>query len=352
MGNAWRLEDCLRPNIIGLKPYSSARSSAQDGVLLDANENPFPLKRFGSLLNRYPDPNQRELREALGRFVGVSGDQVLAGSGSDEVLDWVFKVFLQPGVDRVAIPEPTYGMYRVMANIFGVGIHELRLDEDFQFKTAAFLKDVPADVKLIFLCSPNNPTGNLLDRNEIAKLAGCWGGIVVLDEAYIEFAKAPSMIPQLEDFPNLVVMRTFSKAFARAGLRLGYAVASSAIVDYFQRVKAPYNLNRLILAQGIEALDNLQDAGEAIAAILEERSRVMDALKRLARVAEVFPTETNFVLFRCQGASEVVARLRDQGIVVRDRSGLPGLEDCVRVTIGTEMENSLFLERLECCLEE
>jgi histidinol-phosphate aminotransferase len=340
----------VRPNIRDLEPYRCARETVLEGVLLDANENPYPLIRHGAQVNRYPDPYQRALRRVLAKKLGIDPANVLAGSGSDEVLDWIFKVFCDGRKDSVAVAHPTYGMYEVMARIFDVPVFDFQLNQSFDFECDQFLCKVPENVNVLFLCSPNNPTGNLLNRNEIRKLLSNWSRIVVVDEAYLEFSGAESMLNELSEFPNLIIMRTFSKAYARAGLRLGYAVADEIFIDYFSRVKAPYNLNAMTQLEGVEALSSPAEDSR-IGQITSERKRVEERLTALPEVRSVFPSDSNFLLFRTAGATAVCRQLLSEGIVVRDRSSLPGLTDCIRVTIGTSEENNLFLERLQHHLE-
>ncbi|HLV01366.1 MAG TPA: histidinol-phosphate transaminase [Acidobacteriota bacterium] len=341
------LERLIRPNIRALEPYHSARETVQTGILLDANENPFLHERDGVVLNRYPDPFQRELRTKLAGWTGVEPDQLLAGNGSDEVIDWIFKVFCEPGLDAVAIPEPTYGMYRVMAHIFGVEVQDFLLTEDFQFDDQHFLTSVRPEVKALFLCSPNNPTGNLLDTDSILRVLQDWNGIVVLDEAYIDFADRPSLVSRVHEFPGLIVLRTFSKAYGRAALRLGFAVANHAVIELFLKVKAPYNLNAVTLREGIRALQHQVRYREEIEKIVSERRRVAAALAQLPGVNRVHASDANFLLFECRRASDVYQRLFEKGIVVRNRSSLPLLSGCIRVSIGTEQENNIFLQELE-----
>lgn len=347
--DATTLERFIRPNIVELEPYHCARETVQDGVLLDANENPFPRLDGAVLLNRYPDPYQRRLRWALGAKLGVSPEMILAGTGSDEVLDWFFKVFAVGA--GIAVAEPTYGMYRVLADIYNVPVHEFRLSDKFQFLGSDFLEWVPAQVRLLFVCSPNNPTGNSLDRNEILRVAGSWDGILVVDEAYIEFSGEPSLAADVENHSNLVVLRTFSKAFGRAGVRLGYTVAHPELVGYFLKVKAPYNLNAWVMEQGVQALESAGETSGQIELILQERARMSDSLQRLSGVEEVFPSRANFILFRCRQPREICRRLLDEGIIVRDRSGMPGLDGCIRVTVGTPTENDQFLAGLQALLK-
>ncbi len=340
------LESLVRPNIRRLDPYHCARENVQQGVLLDANENPFPREWSGVRVNRYPDPHQRALRSALASRLGVSPRQVAAGAGSDEVLDWIFKVFCSPDRDRVAIAEPTYGMYRVAAAIFGVDVFEWRLDKDFNFSAEPFLQKVPSDVKVLFLCSPNNPTGNLLRRDQILRVCREWNGLVVLDEAYVEFAPGGSLVDTLDDHPRLVILRTLSKAYGRAGLRLGYAVAHPEIIDYFLKVKAPYNLGAGVQEEGVRAVRDCSETRVQVEAICRERERLATCLRAQPGVEQVFPSQANFILFRCRDSRPLVAALLKEGIVVRDRGSLAGLEGCVRVSVGLPEENELFLSAL------
>ncbi len=343
------LDTFIRPNIRNLEPYHCARETVQSGLLLDANENPFPRWADSVRLNRYPDPNQRDLRRALAERTGVTPEMVLAGNGSDEVLDWLFKVFdLSSGV---ALAEPTYGMYRVLADIYGVPVTESRLDSRFRFSAERFLANVSPGIKLLILCSPNNPTGNLLDPAEILRVVADWDGVVVVDEAYVEFSGAASLAGQVSRFDNLIVLRTFSKAFGRAGMRLGYAVAAPQLISCFLKVKAPYNLNAWVLNEGIEAMKEEQETTREVRLILCERDRVRRRLEELPGISEVFPSDANFVLFRCRDARAVCADLLERQIVVRDRSGIPGLENCIRLTVGTPEENGTVLRALTEILE-
>lgn len=346
------LDRLVRPNVRRLRPYRSARESVTEGVLLDANENPYEKTFDGAALNRYPDPRQRSLRAALAERLQLRPGQILAGTGSDEALDWIFKVFCRPGVDAVAAASPSYGMYRVQADVHDVTTIPLPLDENFDFSARTLLKTVTPRVKVVFLCSPNNPTGNLLDRGQIFEACRNWGGIVVVDEAYVEFSGAQSLVGQLDELPNLVVMRTFSKALARAGIRLGYAVADPRIIAYFMKVKAPYNLSAVTMRMGVETLADTVLIDRQIAEIRGQRDWLSRKLKELPEVSEVFPSRANFVLFRCPGAARLCRALLERGIVVRDRGGLPRLQDTIRVTVGAPRENQLFLQEFRELLKE
>ncbi|MFB3903886.1 MAG: histidinol-phosphate transaminase [Acidobacteriota bacterium] len=340
------LESMVRPNVLTLEPYHSAREKVLEGVLLDANENPYRREWDGVCLNRYPDPFQRQLRCALADSLGVGMESIAAGVGSDEVLEWIFKVFCQPGVDSVVTAEPTYGMYQVTAKVFGVDCHCFPLNSAFDFDARAFLSVVPRSAKVLFLCSPNNPTGNLLDREQVRIVCREWPRIVVVDEAYIDFADHGSVLPDLRQFANLIILRTFSKGYGRAAVRLGYALASPDIIRFFLKVKTPYNLSALTMRLGCLALADRESREKNIRLLRLERERISLALRRLPGVAQVFPSDANFILFRCRQASSVVDRLFEKGIVVRDRSSVPGLADCIRVSVGTPAENTLFLDEL------
>lgn len=345
-GSGFNLERLVRANVLRLEPYHSAREKVLEGVLLDANENPYLQEWEGVCLNRYPDPFQRQLRQALADSLDLGMESVACGVGSDEVLEWIFKVFCQPGVDSVVTAEPTYGMYQVTAGVFGVDWRSFALNSAFDFDARAFLSSVPASAKVLFLCSPNNPTGNLLDREQIRAVCHDWSGIVVVDEAYIDFAGGGSMLGDLGGFPNLVILRTFSKGYGRAAVRLGYTLASAEIIKLFLKVKTPYNLSALTMHLGCLALADRETREQNIRLLKLERERVSSELGKLTGVTRVFPSDANFILFRCPGASTVVDRLFEKGIVVRDRSSMPGLADCIRVSVGTPAENTLFLEEL------
>ncbi len=344
--DTFNLEKLVRPNVLNLEPYHSAREKVLEGILLDANENPYRKEWDGVCLNRYPDPFQRQLRHALADSLGISLESIAAGVGSDEVLEWIFKVFCQPGVDSVVTAEPTYGMYQVTAGVFGVDCHCFPLSSAFDFDARAFLSTVPDSAKVLFLCSPNNPTGNLLDREQVRTVCREWPRIVVVDEAYIDFADGGSVLADLSRFPNLVILRTFSKAYGRAAVRLGYALASPEIIKLFLKVKTPYNLSALTMHLGCLALADRESREENIRTLRLERERISSELRKLAGVVEVFPSDANFILFRCRQASSVVNRLFEKGIVVRDRSSVPGLADCIRVSVGMPAENTLFLGEL------
>lgn len=336
------LEQLLRPNILRLQPYSSARDefSGAAEVYLDANENPFP-----NGLNRYPDPYQRELKTALAKWRNVKPAQIFLGNGSDEAIDLLLRAFCQPGQDRILICPPTYGMYKVSAEIQDTEVISLPLGPDFQPDLPA-LRPHFSDPrnKLLFLCSPNNPTGNLIEVEAILAILRGFPGIVVLDEAYIDFVVEATWLPFLQDFPNLVILQTFSKAWGMAGLRLGAAYAAPAIISIFNKIKPPYNLNLLSQQRGLQALQETEQMLQRKDQLLINRIFLREGLTQLSLVEKVFPSEANFLLVRFHAASTVFQRLLQAKIIVRDRtSQVPG---CLRLTVGTEAENTRLLELL------
>lgn len=322
------MKNLIRKNVQALKPYICARQTASEGVLLDANENP------RGKYNRYPDPYATEVRKAY----GVPIPNVFVGNGSDEAIDLLFRVFCEPGEDEVITLDPTYGMYKVSADINNVACKSVLLGEDFQIDVEKTLAAVSPNTKLIFACSPNNPTGNLLKEKDILELCERFEGIVVLDEAYIEFADSDSMALKTG---NLVALRTLSKAWGAAGLRVGFAIATEWIIEAMNKIKPPYNVNQLSQDAAKEIL-----SGEMqIKAILDEKKRVIARLKEFG--LKVFPSDANFLLFKIPGASQIQKSLQENGVVIRDRSSMPMLADCLRVSIGTQSQNDRFLEELE-----
>ncbi len=342
----------VRPEILKLKGYTCARDTVKEGILLDANENPFPRWQGGALVNRYPDPHQDKLRNALSRFTAIPASSILAGSGSDEVFDWIFKVFCTPGRDSIAIFEPTYGMYEVLAEIFGIPVKRFQLDREFAFKSEYFLDKAGEDIKVLFLCSPNNPTGNLMDAAEITRVLEQWKGIVLVDEAYVEFSGKPSISSLIKKYPNLVVTRTMSKAFGSAGIRLGYVLADPALIQLFMKVKLPYNLNAMTQETGIMELEKIQEAVEEIDLIISERRRIESELAVMDGIEIVSDSQANFVLFRYAEALSLYEKLFKKRIVIRDRGTQYGLHNCLRVSIGTPEENDLFLKEVRRSLNE
>ena len=341
------LQSIVRPNIRRLKPYSSARSEfAGDAeVFLDANENPL-ASPAGPGLNRYPDPLQKELKARVSELNAVPVKNIFVGDGSDEAIDLLFRIFCEPGRDACIICTPTYGMYRVSADINDVAVREVRLTDEFQLDVPRILKAIDERTKLIFICSPNNPTGNLMGRDDIIRVANNFNGIVVVDEAYIHFAGAESFTNELERFPNLVALQTFSKAWAMAGLRVGLAFASEPIIDLMNRVKPPYNVSGIAQRAVIEAIDRTADTGSWVAETLRERELLVQELKKLSFVLKIFPTDANFLLVKTNDAKGIYKHLVGERIVVRDRSNVDLCEGCLRVTVGTHEENTRLLNSL------
>lgn len=338
----------VRENIRDLKPYRSARDDFDSGILLDANENSFGAPFADDLeLNRYPMPYQNELRDKIAAFRGVDTENVFLGVGSDEAIDLLFRIFCTPGKDRVIINPPTYGMYKVSAAINDVAVDEVLLTENFQLQPDQILEAVQPETKMIFICSPNNPTANSLDIDDIMQVLNEFDGIVVIDEAYIDFSTQASLAGNLTDYNNLVVLQTMSKSFGLAGIRLGIALADAEIISYFLKVKAPYNINKLTAQKANQAFSNLDNLQKNINAVLEERERVISRLITFPQVKRVYPTDTNFVLFRIEDAMEVYKKLADEGVIIRYRGNEPHCEDCLRLTVGTSVENDRFFAALK-----
>lgn len=337
------LNTLVRKNILALKPYSSARDEfkGEAEVYLDANENPYP-----SGYNRYPDPLQWKVKELLAQQKGVKAEQIFLGNGSDEAIDLLIRVFCEPNQDSVMITEPTYGMYRVCANINAVTIQNVLLTKDYQLDTEEILKTVKPNTKIIFLCSPNNPTGNLLKVEDIYKVLDHLSGLVVVDEAYIDFAGDVSLIKKLNNYPNLVILQTFSKAWGLAGLRLGMCFASEVIINLLNKVKYPYNVNIKTQELAIEALLKTDSKDKAVSEILAERDQLVDAIKQVPFVTKVYPSAGNFVLVAMENAPAIYKKLMERGIIVRDRSTVVLCESSLRITIGTPEENKKLINTL------
>lgn len=344
---AFELERLVRENIRKLVPYSSARSefTGHAGVFLDANEN-----SFGSPLdtnyNRYPDPLQIEIKDRIAEMYGIGRGEIFVGNGSDEAIDLLFRIFCRPRIDNVIICPPTYGMYEVVANINDVPVRRSNLTNEFKLDTVAVQDSINANTKLIFLCSPNNPTGNLMDRNSILDFAGSFRGIVVADEAYIHFSDEPSLVYEINGLPNLVVLQTFSKAWGMAGLRVGLAFANERIIELFNKVKPPYNVSKPAQELIRTAIRNQTTMHETVAKIVDERKWMAANLDIYSFVVKVFPSEANFLLVKTRNVSEVYNSLLDEGIVVRNRSNITLCEGCLRITIGTPEENQALLAAL------
>lgn len=339
------LEKLVRPNILAMKAYSSARDEFEvnnEVILLDANENPFP-----SDWNRYPDPYQRKLKTAIGQLKSVATDRIFLGNGSDEAIDLIFRIFCEPGKDNIIITNPTYGMYEVSAAIQNIEVKKVPLTRDFELDSTSLLSEVDDNTKLIFLCNPNNPTGNLLSVIELKNVLSSFNGIVIIDEAYIDFTKNKSSIQWLDDCPNLIVLQTFSKAWGMAGLRLGMAFANTPIIQLFNKVKAPYNLNILTQTKVLELIEtNKEKVSSNLVTLVLERAKLIEALKKLQIVEYIYPTATNFILVRFDNHELVFKTLIDAELIVRDRSKALNCERCLRITVGTPRENELLIDVL------
>jgi histidinol-phosphate aminotransferase len=342
------LNSLVRENIKNLKPYRSARDDFDSGILLDANENSFGAPFADDLeLNRYPMPHQEQLRDQIAAFRGVNRDNVFVGVGSDEAIDLLFRIFCEPGRDRVIINPPTYGMYKVSANINDTHVDEVLLTENFQLQPERILEAVKPETKIIFICSPNNPTANSMNVNDIVKVLEEFDGIVVVDEAYIDFSRQGSLANNIDNSSNLVVLQTLSKSFGLAGIRLGIALASPEIISYMMKVKAPYNVNKLTSQKALQSFSNLNYVSKNLESILEERERVIGKLVSYPEVERVFATDANFVLFRIDDAENVYRKLAKKGVIVRYRGDEPHCENCLRLTIGTAAENERFFSALK-----
>ena len=338
------LQSLVRPNIWNLQPYSSARSEFQGTatVFIDANENP-----WNPPYNRYPDPLQRTLKARIAEVKGVPEASIFTGNGSDEAIDLLLRIFCEPGVDNIVAIDPSYGMYQVAADINNVACRKVLLRTDFSLDVDALLAAADAPTKLIFLCSPNNPTGNSLDREEMVRLLHTFEGIVVVDEAYIDFASQPSFLPELENYPNLVVLQTLSKAWGGAALRLGMAFASPAIIGLFNKVKYPYNVNLPAQREALALLNKPEQMEAQRQKVLEERERLRQAFEAAPFQYKVYPSDANFLLVEVGRANEIYAALVEKGVIVRNRNSVSLCRGCLRITVGTVDENTLLLQALE-----
>jgi histidinol-phosphate aminotransferase len=342
------IESLIRSNILALKPYHSARQDFLSGILLDANENSFgsSLTVDDLSLNRYPDPYQRELRTILASINSVALENVFVGVGSDEVIDLLVRVFCEPKCDSVILLEPTYGMYRVAASIQDVQIRSCLLTDKFQINLDAVKKTIDATTKLIFCCSPNNPTANLLCSEDILALCQ-WGAMVIVDEAYVDFAHSTSMGKQILTHPNLVIMRTLSKAWGLAGIRLGYCIADPVVISFMMKVKAPYNINALTNQTALQALLKGEEVRRTSGLIVQEREWLSAHLADIPCVEIVFPSDANFILVRCKNATALYGYLAAKEIIVRNRSTEPLLQNCLRITVGTRQENEQLIRAMK-----
>ncbi|MXN90718.1 histidinol-phosphate transaminase [Flavobacterium sp. Sd200] len=332
----FNLTKIIRPNILTLEPYSSARDEfkGSEGIFLDANENP-----FGSL-NRYPDPLQKSVKQKLSEVKNVPAENIFLGNGSDEIIDLCYRIFCEPGKDKALTFVPTYGMYEVSAAINNVELIKLPLNSDFQIDTKScktYLKDT--DVKLIFICSPNNPTGNII--NNIEYILENFNGVVVVDEAYIDFAGSNSLSAKLDNYPNLIVLQTLSKAWGLAAARMGIAFASTEIIIYLNKVKPPYNMSSPNQQAALNALDDLEIYQNQLATILSEKEKMLNAFADISIITKVYPTDANFILIKVKDADKAYNQLINKNIILRNRSKV--VADCLRITIGTPQENEALL---------
>jgi len=339
------IQNITRTNVKNMKPYSSARDEFKDFshnmVFLDANENPFQ-----NGINRYPDPQQKQLKSILSKQKKVNENQILLGNGSDEVLDLLFRAFCEPNSDNVITLPPTYGMYGVLANLNAVENREVLLSKDFQPNVEEILSNVNASTRMIFLCSPNNPTGNSFDDEAVFKILKSFNGLVVIDEAYIDFSKNESWLSQMDSFPNLVVTQTLSKAYAMAGLRVGILYASAEIISILNKIKPPYNVNTLSQETAIKKLEQNTLVAQ-IKRIVSEREKLIESLAALSFIKKIFPTDANFILVQVDDAEIRYEQLITKGIVIRNRSNQALCDNCLRITVGTKEENSKLLEILK-----
>jgi histidinol-phosphate aminotransferase len=342
------INDLVRENIKNLRPYSTARDEfkGQASVFLDANEN-----SYGSPLpanyNRYPDPLQLDLKDAISKIKGVPIENTFLGNGSDEAIDLLFRAFCNPGKDNVIVLPPTYGMYEVSANINDVEIRKVSLLPNFQLDMEKIAETIDKNTKLIFICSPNNPTGNSINREDIETILANFNGIVVVDEAYINYARQKTFIQELTEYANLVVLQTFSKAWGLAALRLGMAFSSTKVIDILNKIKPPYNINQATQDLAFEALKNIDQVNDWIKTSVAERDRLSKALTALNIVKKVYPSDANFILTEVTDALKIYDTLVEQGIIVRDRSKVTLCEGCLRITVGTKEENDKLLNVLE-----
>lgn len=336
----------VRENVLKMKPYSSARDEFEDFdttemVFLDANENPFETG-----VNRYPDPQQASVKAVLAKQRNVVPNQILLGNGSDEVLDLLFRAFCEPKIDNVITLPPTYGMYGVLANINAVENKEILLSKDFQPQVDLILEAVTENTKMLFLCSPNNPTGNSFSDESVVALLKNFNGLVVIDEAYIDFSKKQSWVNELDEYPNLVITQTLSKAYGLAGIRLGVCYASSKIITVLNKIKPPYNVNELTQKRSLIRLEDKEKIKMEISSIIEHREELLKVLLAVKFVIEIYPSEANFILIKVDDADKRYKELIANGIVIRNRTTQPLCDNCLRLTIGTAEENSKLMAAL------
>ncbi|MBK7133061.1 MAG: histidinol-phosphate transaminase [Bacteroidales bacterium] len=336
------IKTLVRENVLNLTPYSCARDEfkGKNGVFMDANENPY------GKLNRYPDPYQKELKAAISEIKGISEENIFLGNGSDEIIDLCFRVFCNPGTDKALTFTPTYGMYEVSAAVNDITVIKVPLNEKFQIDLAAAKTHLTdKNLKLIFVCSPNNPTGNAMKYSDVEFIIRSFNGIVVIDEAYIDFSDKPSFLNILEKYPNLIVMQTFSKAFGLAAVRVGMAFMNKSVIQYFNKLKPPYNISTINQNAALKKLASTGEVKKQIAGIRKERERVINTLKKMKIAEEIYPTDANFVLIKVKDSTAVYNRLVSENIIIRNRHSV--VKNCLRITIGKKSENDYLLKALK-----
>ncbi|TXD50355.1 MULTISPECIES: histidinol-phosphate transaminase [unclassified Polaribacter] len=347
MKTTFNINNLIRENIKSMQPYSSARDEYKDAtseemIFLDANENPFE-----NGVNRYPDPQQHSVKDLLSNIKNIDKKNILLGNGSDEVLDLIFRAFCEPNIDNVITLPPTYGMYSVLANINAIENRQVLLAENFQPKVEKILHTVDANSKILFLCSPNNPSGNSFSIDKVEELVQKFNGLVVIDEAYIDFSEHKSWLERLKEFPNLVITQTLSKAYGLAGIRLGVCYASEEIIAILNNIKPPYNVNELTQQKAIARLLKVDDVEKEVAEIKSERNSLIENLKEIHFISKIYPTECNFVLVKVDDATKRYNDLIQKGFVIRNRTTQPLCENCLRLTVGTASENIKLLKALK-----
>ena len=332
----------VRENIKALKPYSSARDEFSDseGIFLDANENPF------GEFNRYPDPYQRELKQVIGEYKSIDTSSIFIGNGSDEVIDLLFRIFCSPGIDKALTFSPTYGMYDVIAKTNGVENIEIPLKSDFSIDTDKILGLKTSNIKILFLCSPNNPTGNSFEINVLDNLIKKFNGIVVVDEAYIDFSSQKSLTNLIDKYENLIITQTMSKAYGMAGIRLGMGISNNKIINYINKIKPPYNVNTLTENKALEELNKIDEVKKNIDLVLNQRKLLLSSLEKLDFVEKIYKSDANFLLVKVDNADLRYNQLSEKGIIVRNRSNQPLCQNCLRITIGTKIENNSLIKTL------
>lgn len=338
------LKDLVRPNILALEPYSCARNefTGEARVYVDANENPYDTE-----VNRYPDPLQKAVKRKIAALKGVRESQIFLGNGSDEAIDLPFRIFCRPGIDNVVAPAPTYGMYQVCADINDIEYRSVPMKPDFQLDLEAMQARIDDHTKLVFLCSPNNPSGNALRWEDIQWFLDHFKGITVVDEAYIDFSSQPSLLRELDRYPRMMVLQTFSKAWGQAAIRLGMAFAGEEIIGLMNNVKYPYNVNVLTQKQALRVLDNAGEKDRAVKEILQQREMVRDRLNALECVDRIYPSDANFLLVKVYDADNTYRFLLDRGIIVRNRNRVTLCKGCLRITVGTPAENEEIIAALK-----